>query len=125
MRYGFDFGTTNSSISLLSNGEPQLISVDKKSSDSTIIRSLLYFFHRELVAKEKKFGQFEYTYKGDFKFTFGQEALENYIKDNTNRAPGKVVQFFTGRTTQTNPLVMEDSGPATEVITPRGTSSPS
>lgn len=116
-RYGFDFGTTNSSISLLSNGEPHLIPVDKKSLDPSVVRSLLYFFHRELIAKEKKFGQFEYTYKGDFKYTFGQEALENYLKDNTNRTPGKVVQFFTGRTTQANPLVMEDSGPADRTIT--------
>lgn len=117
MKYGFDFGTTNSSISLLTSGEPQLLPVDKKSIDPTVIRSLLYFFHRDIVAHEKKFGQFEYTYKGDFKFTFGQEALENYLKDNTNRTPGKAVQFFTGRTTQANPLVMEDSGPADRTIT--------
>lgn len=116
-KYGFDFGTTNSSISQLSNGAPTLIPVDKKSVDPSVVRSLLYFFHRELVAKEKKFGQFEYTYRGDFKFTFGQDALENYLLDNTNRTPGKVVQFFTGRTTQANPLVMEDSGPADRTIT--------
>lgn len=111
MKYGFDFGTTNSSISILSNGEPQLISVDKKSVDPTVIRSLLFFFHRDLVKKEdKKAKKEEWVYEGEFKYTFGQDALETYLRDNRNRAPGFVRQIFTGRMVQNN--ISVNAGPA-------------
>jgi hypothetical chaperone protein len=111
MKYGFDFGTTNSSISLLLNGEPRLIPVDKKSIDPTVIRSLLFFFHRDLVKKEdKKTKKEDWVYEGEFKYTFGQDALETYLSDNRNRAPGFVRQIFTGRMVQNN--ISVNAGPA-------------
>ncbi len=110
IRCGLDFGTTNSSLSLLEKGEPHLVPIDTKATDPRIIRSLLYFAHRELIAKEVKFGNFEYSYQGEFKYSFGQEALEKYLFDNKNRTPGVVLQLYTGKMLQANKSV--EGGPA-------------
>lgn len=102
IRYGLDFGTTNSSIAFLEGRDPRLLKIDNKSQDPAVIRSLLYFFHRDLVVKKDKYGTQTSNYEGNFKFAFGQNALENYLQDNKNRTPGVVRQIFTGRMTNVN-----------------------
>jgi len=97
VRYGLDFGTTNSSISYLKDGKPLLLPIDKNSSDPSVIRSLLYFFHRDVVTKKNKSGWDESHYEGEFRYAFGQDALERYLFDNRNRSAGKVIQIFTTR----------------------------
>lgn len=96
-RYGLDFGTTNSSISTLEKGFPRLVSIDTKALDPTVIRSLLYFYHRDLVLHKMPNKKEEWLYSGDFHYEIGQAALEQYLLDNKNRKPGVVRQIFTGR----------------------------
>lgn len=102
IKYGLDFGTTNSSISFLAEGMPKLVPIDFGAIDPTVCRSLLYFFHRDLVEKKDKYGVKSQAYEGDFNYTFGQKALDHYLFDNRNRHPGIVRQIFTGRMFQTN-----------------------
>lgn len=103
IRYGLDFGTTNSSIAHLVGGEPRLLKIDNKAQDPEIIRSLLYFFHRDLVVKKDKYGHQTSSYSGEFNFAFGQNALENYLHDNKNRSPGIIRQIYTGKMVSTGP----------------------
>ena len=101
-KFGLDFGTTNSSISLSTEGKVALLDIDQIAPDPKVCRSLLYFFHRPLVERKDKYGNKSSNYEGDFRYTFGSDALANYLQDNRNRHPGIVRQIFTGRMIQTN-----------------------
>jgi molecular chaperone DnaK (HSP70) len=53
-KFGLDFGTTNSSISIVDvRGEVQVISIDEIAKDPRVVRSMLYFYPRKLVISEK------------------------------------------------------------------------
>lgn len=96
-RFGLDFGTTNSSFSLPEEGEVRILDLDIKTQDPRVVRSMLYFFHRDLVEIKDASGKVTSVYRGDFKHTFGQDAVEHYLNDNKNRKPGKIREIYTGR----------------------------
>src|SRR2546422_836039 len=52
MKYGLDFGTTNSAIAIEENGTGKVLPVDASASDPRVVRTVLYFNRRELVYKE-------------------------------------------------------------------------
>ncbi|MDO8570831.1 MAG: Hsp70 family protein [Candidatus Daviesbacteria bacterium] len=107
IKFGLDFGTTNSSISVSFDGKnSQIIEVDKNALDSRVVRSMLYFDHRELVyGPNVKPGQLEtqnfsigdIEYKGEQTYLIGQSAIDKYILENRNRKPGIKRKIFTGR----------------------------
>lgn len=77
--YGIDFGTTNSTITAINEkGELKNIELDRFSPNPMIMRSVIYVDHNH-------------------NFSFGMEAVNNYVKDI---ADGKIAvkkQIFTGR----------------------------
>lgn len=107
IRYGLDFGTTNSSLSLLEKGEVQLEQIDPKAPDPRVLRSMLYFFHRDLVTNPKTK---KTSYIGEFKNLIGEEAIQKYLLDNKNRSPGIIRQIFTGKMIQLS--ISPDAGKA-------------
>ncbi len=103
--YGLDFGTTNSSISIMKNGESVLIPVDKASQKPEVVRSALYFYPRELKVSNKinkqqlttnTFSHNQIWYEGEEKTLFGTEAVNRYLKDNHGRHKGIKRKIYTG-----------------------------
>ncbi|KKS70306.1 hypothetical protein A3A14_03645 [Candidatus Daviesbacteria bacterium RIFCSPLOWO2_01_FULL_43_38] len=106
MKYGLDFGTTNSSISVAKNGQVKVVNIDVAALDPRVLRSMLYFLRREIVYDPKipperlrmqVFKTGEISYKGESFYLIGQEAVSKYILDNKNRAAGIKRTIFTGR----------------------------
>lgn len=106
MKYGLDFGTTNSSISVAKNGQVKVVAIDPVAPDPRVLRSVLYFLRREIVYDPKisperlmvnVFKVGEISYKGESLYLIGQEAVNKYILDNKNRTSGIKRTFYTGR----------------------------
>ncbi len=106
MKYGLDFGTTNSSISLVENGVSTLLPIDMKASNPGVVRSSLYFYPRKLVISNKvtkeqlesnTFYASQISYEGDTKTLIGKEAVDAYLSDNTSRHPGVRRKIYTGK----------------------------
>lgn len=110
IRYGLDFGTTNSSLSLSEMGEAGLLPIDKIAKDPQVVRSILYFYPRELVVTPDKNWKNNLVYKGDFNYAFGEQAVRNYINDNRNRKPGRIIRNYTGRMMQVSESVNAPKG---------------
>ncbi len=110
IRYGLDFGTTNSSIGLAGQAGLDLLQIDSQATDPQVIRSLLYFFHRDLEIKEDRRGITHFNYSGEFLHTIGQNAVDNFLKDNKNRTPGIKIEVYTGRFLHQS--FSPDAGPA-------------
>ncbi len=53
MKYGFDFGTTNSAIAIPIKGVGQVVKIDDVAADPRVVRTLLYFLRRELIISDK------------------------------------------------------------------------
>lgn len=105
-KFGLDFGTTNSSISVSENGKVTVLPIDEMGGDPRVVRSMLYFKRRELVygpkvtqekieAQAFKIGDIQY--EGEQEFLIGQEAIKQYLLENRNRKPGIKRLMFTGR----------------------------
>ena len=75
---GLDFGTTNSSLAVITNNQPSVVPLDPFSSTPTILKSLLYInpSHREVV---------------------GSEAVSKYIHDLNTLPSAPLRQIVTGR----------------------------
>lgn len=107
IKFGLDFGTTNSSIAVSQDGKnSEIIKVDYSALDPRVVRSMLYFNRRELVIDSKVaksrlasnvFKESELSYKGDYLYLIGQEAVGKYLNDNRNRTPGIRRIIFTNR----------------------------
>src|SRR5437868_3656400 len=106
MNYGFDFGTTNSSIAVKIGQSGNVLKIDQSAVDPRVIRTLLYFLRRELVISDKVpekrlnqlvFKQDEISYEGEQEFLIGQQAVDSYIKDNQFRHEGITRKILTGR----------------------------
>lgn len=107
IRYGLDFGTTNSSISLLAKESPNLLQIDKLTSDPSVVRSALYFYPRKFVVdttkvsrahlKAQSFLANQVHYEGELKTLIGAQAVKTYLDDNKNRKPGIKRTIFTGK----------------------------
>lgn len=105
-QYGLDFGTTNSSISVVENGKAVVLSIDDSAQDPRVVRSMLYFKRRELVygpkvTREKieaqAFKAGDIQYEGEQEYLIGQEGIKQYLLENKNRQPGVKRLIFTGR----------------------------
>lgn len=107
-KFGLDFGTTNSSISIVDevSGEAIVIPIEKIARDPRVVRSMLYFGPRKLVISEKVppmrreaeiYYEWELSYIGAQKHLIGQTAVEKYLDDNKNRKAGVKRSIMTGR----------------------------
>lgn len=106
MKYGLDFGTTNSAIAIEEEGIGKVLPIDLTASDPRVIRSMLYFFPRQLKVSEKMsalrrgmniYMPGELWYEGDFKHLVGQLAVTQYLQDSKNRKPGIKRTIMTGK----------------------------
>lgn len=106
MKYGLDFGTTNSSISVSKDGQVQVLAIDPVALDPRVMRSMLYFIRREMVYDPKitkikiltnVFMEGDIGYEGEQLYLIGQEAVGKYLNDNKNRTEGVRRMIFTGR----------------------------
>ncbi|MCL4367217.1 Hsp70 family protein [Patescibacteria group bacterium] len=106
MKVGLDFGTTNSSISVVQNGQAVVLPIDQLATDPRVVRSMLFFYRRNLVYNKKmpKMRQITQVFKtediqweGQFRTLVGQMAVQEYLQENTNRHPGIRRRIFTGR----------------------------
>ncbi len=104
--YGLDFGTTNSSISILKDGQPYLFPIDTFSSTSDVIRSALYFFPRKFVVHtnvppaqihSQTFKADQFHYEGEMKTLIGTKAVETYLDENKSRHSGIKRKIYTGK----------------------------
>ncbi len=108
MKYGLDFGTTNTSISIARNGKAEVLEIDNVSLDKRVVRSLLYFLKREMVfsskipserLKNNVFVKGEIDYTGVQKYLIGTSAVEHYLNENKNRSSGIKRTIYTGNYT--------------------------
>lgn len=104
--YGLDFGTTNTSLSTLIDGEPTLIPVDLVAKDKGVARSALYFYPRKLIVSNKvnkeqlttnTFMESQIWYEGEKKVCIGSLAVSTYLDDNRARHEGTKRKIYTGK----------------------------
>ena len=74
MKVGIDFGTSNSGIAVYDGQRVQLLPVDPKNVIPEVIKTVLYITR-------------------DYRTSIGQEAVENYYRDNVNRQRRFVKQW--------------------------------
>ena len=118
--YGLDFGTTNSSLSTLVNGESVLLPIDSRADNNGVARSALYFYPRKLVISNKvnkeqyeshTFMHDQVWYEGEENVCTGGLAVSNYLNDNKLRHKGILRKIYTGEY-KTVLLYMTPSGKA-------------
>lgn len=106
LSYGLDFGTTNSSISILKDGKPTLLPIDTSALNQAVLRSALYFFPRKFIVSNKvapeqlhsqTFKADQFHYEGEVKTLIGTEAVSTYLNDNKLRHSGIKRKFYTGK----------------------------
>ncbi|MEK7525174.1 MAG: Hsp70 family protein [Patescibacteria group bacterium] len=106
LSYGLDFGTTNTSISILKDGKPYLFPVDEVAPSPDVIRSALYFFPRKFVVhtnvpkeaiQAQTFKADQFHYEGEIKTIIGNRAVQAYLDDNKSRHSGIKRKIFTGK----------------------------
>jgi hypothetical chaperone protein len=85
LRYGLDFGTTNSAVGVYRDGKVELIPVDASDNRALVIPTLLYIDR-----------------KGNA--SLGNEAIERYVKHNVGR-------MFRKRRVQIAPMIGDPDGP--------------
>jgi hypothetical chaperone protein len=73
---GFDFGTSNSSVAIVQDGRPRLLSLDRAASEPSVLRSLLY-----LTRAGERY--------------IGQEAFDRHQRDNAGR-PVRLERRYVG-----------------------------
>lgn len=74
LKVGIDFGTSNSGVAVYDGGRVRLLPVDPKNVLPEVIKTVLY------ITK-------------DYRTYLGQEAVENYYRDNVNRQRRYVKQW--------------------------------
>lgn len=106
MKYGLDFGTTNTSIAIQENNTGKVLPTDTSAADPRVTRTMLYFLRRELIISPHvppkrlnalTFTKDEITYQGEQKLEIGQQAVNHYLADNKFRQPGTVRKILTGK----------------------------
>lgn len=104
--YGLDFGTTNSSISIMENDQVRLLPIDEKSKTQEVVRSALYFFPKKIVLAKnvteqqkanQTFRDTQISYEGATKTLIGTAAVNAYLQDNKLRHPGIRRKIYTGK----------------------------
>ncbi len=76
LKVGIDFGTSNSGVAVYDGQRVQLLPVDPKNVLPEVIKTVLYITR-------------------DYRASIGQEAVENYYRDNVNRQR-RFVKQWTG-----------------------------
>ena len=74
IKVGIDFGTSNSGVAVYDGQQVQLLPVDPKNVIPEVIKTVLYITR-------------------DYRTSIGQEAVENYYRDNVNRQRRYVKQW--------------------------------
>ena len=119
LSYGLDFGTTNSSISILKDGKPYLFPIDSAAANPAVVRSALYFYPRKFVVhnnvpreqiSSQTFKAGQYHYEGEVKTLFGTNAVASYLDDNTSRHSGIKRKIYTGKIIRDIPLYITPGG---------------
>ena len=104
--YGLDFGTTNTSLSTLVDGEAVLLPIDPVAEDLGVARSALYFYPRKLMISNKvtpeqlvsqTFMADQVWYEGEEKIITGSLAVSTYLNDNRSRHEGVKRKIYTGK----------------------------
>ncbi len=105
-KFGLDFGTTNSSLSVFDGDKVVVLKIDDAAADPRVVRSMLFFIRREMGIKKNVpkmrllanvFNMGDIEWSGEQQYEIGQSAVNRYLSDNTNRKPGVKRIFFTGR----------------------------
>lgn len=103
--YGLDFGTTNTSLSTIIDGEVFLLPVDEVAENTGVARSALYFYPRKLMISNKvnkeqleshTFTANQIWYEGEEKVITGALAVSTYLNDNRSRHKGIKRKIYTG-----------------------------
>ncbi len=103
--YGLDFGTTNTSLSTIIDGEVVLLPVDEVAENTGVARSALYFYPRKLMISNKvnkeqleshTFTANQIWYEGEEKVITGALAVSTYLNDNRSRHKGIKRKIYTG-----------------------------
>ena len=76
LKVGIDFGTSNSGVAVYDGQHVKLLPVDPKNVIPEVIKTVLYVTR-------------------DYRTSIGQEAVENYYRDNVNRQR-RFVKQWTG-----------------------------
>lgn len=106
LRYGLDFGTTNSSISIFDGRNIKLLTLDPLAPSPEVVRSTLYFFPKTIRYSDDVkplqlstlgFKEGQISYEGETKTLFGVGAVNQYLTDNRNRKPGVVRRIYSGK----------------------------
>src|SRR5579884_930208 len=106
MKYGLDFGTTNSAIAIEKDGVGVVLGVDQAAQDPRVVRSMLYMNRREIVyreniepvrIKEQIFQPGDLHWEGEFHPLIGESAVQKYMDENKNRGPGIRRIIYTGK----------------------------
>jgi len=117
--FGLDFGTTNSSLSILKDGKPILLAIDKVAPNQTVVRSALYFFPKKFIISNKvtpeqletqTFNAWQVSYEGENKNLIGEGAVQAYLSDNKNRKRGVKRKILTGEIIKDVILYVTPSG---------------
>lgn len=104
--YGLDFGTTNTSLSTIIDGEVVLLPVDAVAENIGVARSALYFYPRKLMISNKvnreqlesqTFMANQVWYEGEEKVITGALAVSTYLNDNRSRHKGTKRKIYTGK----------------------------
>lgn len=108
MKIGLDFGTTNTSLSVLAeDGSISLLKIDDSAQKPEVVRSALYFYPQKLIISDtatkeqiesNTFRSDQISYEGEARTLFGNEAVKTYLEDNKNRKQGILRKIYTGRT---------------------------
>lgn len=121
--YGLDFGTTNSTISILKDGRSYLFPIDDVAPDSVVVRSALYFYPRKFVihtnvprenVENHMFREDQFHYEGEYRNLIGSSAVKKYLDDNKMRHPGVNRRIYTGKIIRDIPLYTTPGG--TQVV---------
>lgn len=79
---GIDFGTTNSSLAIISNGKPTVIPIDRQNPNPNVLKSLIYINPKQECA-------------------IGHDAINRYLGDLERLPSVPLRQEFTGRLIKT------------------------
>jgi len=90
---GIDFGTTNSSLAIITDGKPTVIPIDRQNPNHKVLKSLIYINPRQECA-------------------IGHDAINRYLSDLEQLPSVPLRQEFTGRLIKTfGPSTGSGAGP--------------
>jgi len=119
LTFGLDFGTTNSSLSILRDGQPLLLPIDTAAINKEVVRSALYFYPKKFTISNKvtpeqlesqTYNAWQVSYEGENKNLIGEGAVRAYLNDNKQRKKGVKRKILTGEIIRNVILYVTPSG---------------